>query len=914
VDDARRSAPRPTGEPRAPETEPGPGGGELSAEDLAALRSLLDCSTDYIMITDRAGQPVWFNANYARLVRQVLGLEMKPGFLPHKLLGDPRMVAAWDEWHCRALSGEKFVAEYAHQFGPGDVRHFEISCSPIVRDGRFDGFIELTRDITGRKRTEEALRLTQFSVDSFADAAFWMGPDAKFIYVNDTACRRLEYTREELLSLTVPDIDPDMPAEAWPAHWEEVRRRRSFTFESRHRTKSGRIIPVEIMINHVAFGGREYNCAFARDISDRRQIEKEVWAEKERFRILVDQSPLGVSFIDPDGRYAYLNPKFREIFGYTLEDIPTGRDWFSQAFPDPAYRRQVVSTWVEDQKRAGIGEARPRTFSVRCQDGTVKEIHFRPVALEEGRQLVIYEDITERKAAEEAIRESEARYRELFDSISDFIFTHDLEGRLLSVNPATVVGLGYSDQELIGRSISDFLRPENSRAFFEDYLPEVKRRGHYRGVIVFRSQDGSERYFEYNNTLVQREGIEDYVSGVGRDITERVLAERELRELEERLSHSQKMEAIGTLASGIAHDFNNILQAITGYVEIMLDRRETPSSNREHLEKIDLAAQQASELVRRLLTFGRKAEAERRPVSLNESIQQTVKLLERTIPKMIRLETRLAADLKNVDADPRQIEQVLMNLGVNAGDAMPDGGRLIIETANVRLDEAYSRTHPDVAPGDYVRLQVTDTGLGMDDETRGHIFEPFFTTKGVGEGTGLGLSTVYGIVTGHGGSIACRSRPGRGTTFRIHLPAVDAPLAASAVDPGVRVQAEPGRETILLVDDERGILDTVRAFLSDYGYTTLTAASGEEALPVYRDNRDRIDLVIMDLGMPGMGGRECLKRLLALDPAAKVVVATGYLSGGLEPELRRAGAVGYLAKPYRLADLMREIKQALSAL
>jgi PAS domain S-box-containing protein len=1132
------------------------GGLDSVPGDTSALRALLECSPDYVVIGDREGKPVAFNSAYAGLVRQALGLEMKPGLQPQKRLDDPLAIAFWEQLYRRVLSGEKFVTEYAHRFGPEDLRYFEISFAPIVRDGRVQGFVEMSRDITDRKRTEqtlargdetwrvvldaldftvmiidnrgrvllvneaacqrqnktreqligasaselqpvevaqearnhaieamttgkvnrfettadgriydvtiypikeanggverlavitreitqlrlterelrrsreewenifqavghptlildtnheiiaannaaaqaagiltadlvgrkcyqvfhgadhaptlcplermlttgavetvememealggyylisctpvtddqgrvsrvihiatditerrrveEALRLTQFSVDSLADAAFWLGPDAKFIYVNDSACQGLGYSREELLSMTVHDINPDFPAEVWPDHWDEIRRRKSFTAQSRHRTKSGEFIPVEITVNHVAFGGREYNCTFARDITDRLRIEKEVWAEKERFRTLADESPLGVSFISRDGRYEYLNPKFQEMFGYTLADIPTGRDWFEKAFPDPDYRDGVIASWIDDEKKSRVGESRPRVFMVRCRDGGDKVIHFRSVTLAEGQQLVICEDITERQRAEEAIRESEARFRELFDSISDYIFTHDLEGRLLTVNPATALGLGYSTEELVGRYISDFLRPKNSRAFHDDYLPEIRRRGRFRGVIVFRSRDGSERYFEYNNTLVTRKGAPDYVSGVGRDITERVLAERELRDLEERLAQSQKMEAIGTLASGIAHDFNNILQAVTGYVELMLNKKQTPAFHQENLLKVDLAAQRASELVRRLLTFGRKAGLERHPVNLNDEIQQTVRLLERTIPKMIGIQTRLAKDLKSVNADPRQIEQILMNLGINAGDAMPGGGTLTIETANVHLDERYSRTHPDAQPGDYVRLKVTDTGHGMDQETGQHIFEPFFTTKGVGEGTGLGLSTVYGIVTGHGGSITCQSRPGRGTTFKIYLPAVDTPADASvarAEDTGEPVR---GRETILLVDDEQPILETAREYLTEHGYTAITASSGEEALKTFRKKKGSIDLVILDLGMPGMGGRECLKKLLERDPGIKVVVATGYISSGLETDLRRDGAVGYVAKPYRLSDLMRAVKEALS--
>jgi CheY-like chemotaxis protein len=344
-----------------------------------------------------------------------------------------------------------------------------------------------------------------------------------------------------------------------------------------------------------------------------------------------------------------------------------------------------------------------------------------------------------------------------------------------------------------------------------------------------------------------------------------------------------------------------------------LTETHSPETARAYLQSADEAVVGAAELVRRLLTFSRKLEPDPRPLDLNQQVIRSIRLIERTIPRMIGIETYLAPDLWSIHGDPQQAEQVLINLCTNARDAMPEGGRLTVETANVLLDEEYARNFLDVTPGRYVRVRVTDTGVGMDENTRRQMFEPFFTTKPVGEGTGLGLFTVYGIVKGHGGHIAVQSEPGRGASFLIHFPAC-AEANADTQYPRKHLEAAPGgHETILVVDDEKAILDVVENVLARHGYQVLTAEGGEKALDLYRGLGYRVDLVILDLGMPGMGGYGCLKKLLGMAPQAKVLIASGYATDEHRRQSLAYGAKGFIGKPYRITELLKRIRVVLDA-
>ena len=354
--------------------------------------------------------------------------------------------------------------------------------------------------------------------------------------------------------------------------------------------------------------------------------------------------------------------------------------------------------------------------------------------------------------------------------------------------------------------------------------------------------------------------METGVHGTARNITER-------KHLEERLRQAVKMEAIGTLAGGLAHDFNNLLQVVLGYAELILLGKEKQDKDYQKARLIYGAATRGRDLVNRILTFSRRVETKPRTINLNDELKQVEHLLGRTIPKMIDIELRLANNLRLINADPTQIEQIILNLALNAAHAMPEGGKLVFETKNVGLDEEYCRTHLETRPGEYVLLTVSDTGHGMEKEILDRVFEPFFTTKQRGQGTGLGLSMVFGIIKSHGGCISCHSQPGAGTVFKIYFPATDVKIALDTAS--TLEMPSFGTETILLVDDEETIRDLGKEILTTLGYKVLTASNGREALAVYANVQDDVSLVVLDLIMPQMGGKQCLEELLRINPKVK---------------------------------------------
>ncbi len=411
-----------------------------------------------------------------------------------------------------------------------------------------------------------------------------------------------------------------------------------------------------------------------------------------------------------------------------------------------------------------------------------------------------------------------------------------------------------------------------------------------------------------------RQGAQDYLVKGEMDTATVVRSLRyaiERNQLQVQIRKSQKMQALGTLSSGIAHEFNNLLYVISGYTELLMD--DAISEDKKMLQEIVKATQRGANLVKQLLAFSRKSESNLSPTHLNIEIRKIKKMLDRVLPRMIDIKLCLADDLASMKADQRQIEQVVMNLCLNAKDAMPDGGTLAIKTENCVINETFVDIHLEkpqgLKKGKCVILTISDTGCGMDEETRERIFDPFFSTKEVGKGTGLGLSVIYGFIQGHDGHIACDSEIEAGTTFRIYFPAIEDNLTASTSDKDTGKRLSKGVETILIVDDEETIIEMTQTMLNISGYKTISANTGESALDIYTEKRNEIDLILLDLGMPGMGGKECLKKLIEFDPDVKVIVASGYSEEGLIKETINIGAKGYAVKPFTRGELLKAIQE-----
>jgi two-component system, cell cycle sensor histidine kinase and response regulator CckA len=510
----------------------------------------------------------------------------------------------------------------------------------------------------------------------------------------------------------------------------------------------------------------------------------------------------------------------------------------------------------------------------------------------------------EHKRNEEALRTSEARYRSLVDSAVYGIYRSDHEGRLRDANPALVTMLGYdSAAEVLALDPEKdvFLRPEELGRL----LRESKCRGKIDNFEVkWKRKDGTILTVRLSGRVVSNgEVSQDFLELIAEDVTDK-------RVLEDQFRQAQKMEAVGRLAGGVAHDFNNLLMVISGYTEVLLDRVDGKDPLHTKVEAIQQAADRATTLTRQLLAFSRKQLLELKVVDVNAIVQDMERLLRPLIGENIDLTTRLEPNVGRTRADAGQLEQVIMNLVVNAKDAMPAGGKITIQTGNAELDDSYRREHTYIQPGPYIMLLVSDTGCGMDKETQARIFEPFFTTKEKGKGTGLGLSTVYGIIKQSGGYVFAQSEVGHGSTFRIYLPRVE-----DAAEPTDTVKAKStaleGTETVLLVEDEDSVRQLVAETLASRGYKVIQAENGEEALKLVASSPETIHLMITDVVMPGMSGRELARELLKLRPQSKVMFLSGYSEdavlnqGVLEPE------TAFLQKPFTLQHLARKVREII---
>ncbi len=513
------------------------------------------------------------------------------------------------------------------------------------------------------------------------------------------------------------------------------------------------------------------------------------------------------------------------------------------------------------------------------------------------------------------LQDSEKKYRDLVENANSIILRRDIKGNITFFNEFAQKFFGSGEDEIIGRNILGSILPDTEStkrdivSLTKTLQEDPERHMISEGESILSSGKSVWIAWTYKPIFDGDKQLKEILC-IGNDITELKRSGKEREALEAQLQGAQKMEAIGTLAGGIAHDFNNILQAIIGYTQIMLMGKDLSDPDHEKLEAIEASAQRASELTKRLLIFGRKVESQLRPVDLNQEVVQVSKMLERTIPKMISIELNLSDNLQVINGDPVQIEQIMMNMGVNARDAMPDGGKLFFETKNVTLDEKFCKNHLGASPGEYVLLKVSDTGHGMDKELQEHIFEPFFTTKETGKGTGLGLAMVYGIVKSHVGYITCMSEPGEGTAFSIYFPIIESEID-SRVSKEAEAPIEGGTETILLVDDEESIRQLGEELLGSFGYAVLTAPDGESALELYEKENKRVDLVILDLSMPGMGGKRCLEKLVEMNPRIKVIIASGYSVNGPTKDAIDAGAKGFVGKPYEVRQMLQAIRKVM---
>lgn len=515
----------------------------------------------------------------------------------------------------------------------------------------------------------------------------------------------------------------------------------------------------------------------------------------------------------------------------------------------------------------------------------------------------------ERKRNEQALVTSEKKYRTIIESLEDGYYEVDLKGKLTLVNQALCRMLGHSDYDLLGKNTSAYMTKESVRQVSESFIAIMAANQPGKTLeLEFIRSDGESRFAETVVSTVCSDDSEPVgFRGIARDITGRKLAEQSQKQLEEQLQQVQRLESLGTLAGGIAHDFNNLLMGIQGKTELMLCDISYEHPHHSQLAAIKKYLESAANLTTRLLGFARGGKYEVKPAHLNLLVEKSIQMFGRT-KKEITLDCDLRNDLQLVEVDSSQIEQVVINLLVNAAQAMPGGGKIVVTTGLRRVNIDHAKVH-DIQTGDYVELVISDTGNGMDKETMARIFEPFFTTKDIGHGTGLGLAMVYGIIRNHLGAITVKSKVNEGTTFTILLPVSD-----KTISDVIEVADEPtkGSECILLVDDEPMILEVGQEILKALGYEVLTAASGEEALEIYENNINRIDLSVIDMIMPNMSGGELFDKMTAINPAVKVLLASGYSIEGEAREILKRGCRGFIQKPFTISELSAKLRGLLS--
>jgi len=791
---------------------------------------------------------------------------------------------------------------FRHRLADGTLRDVEIYSGPIRARGR-DLLLSIIHDITQRRKTERALRESEHRLRTIlqttADGFWIIDMQGRVTDVNESYLAMSGYDREEVLGASIGALDAEEEPEGTRARIRRIMEEGSELFEARHRRKDGTILPLEVSATYMKEGEDGIFICFARDLSDKKERE-------ERINLLaqmLDTAPGSITVHDEEGRFLYANQKTLELHGYDDRDEFMSLNLGELDTPESAaLMEERVQQIVEG------GGASFQVFHFR-RDGSSFPLEIWTKAIQwSGKPAIlsVATDISERKAAEEALWANQEKYQALFDQSLDGIYLHDLEGNILDVNQEALNQSGYSRDELLTMSVFDFLPDTSMRVQIIETWKGWEPGDSFKIEEYHIRKDGGHYPVEIKTGKVRFGGLERILA-VTRDLTDS-------RQLEEQLRQSQKMEAVGRLAGGIAHDFNNMLNVILGHAELGMEAIPADHALAGDLQEIREAAGRSAELTRQLLAFARRQTVEPRVLDLNQAVESLLSMLRRLIGEDLNLLWEPGALQHPVRMDPAQLDQILANLVVNARDAISElVGTITIETEELEVDEEAAAANPEFRPGRYAVLSVSDDGCGMDEETRQLVFEPFFTTKPTGSGTGLGLSTVYGVVSQNEGFIHVYSEPGQGSTFRIHLPIHEPETTGGKASSSQAESAPVGNETILLVEDEPAILHLGKRMLERLGYKALTASTPGEALAIAREYPGEIHLLVTDVVMPEMNGRELAKRLLTIYPGMERLFVSGYTADVIAHHGVLEEGVNFLQKPFSMRALGEKLREVLEA-
>lgn len=877
----------------------------LSKNPGAYFSALLENLDQGVLISDEMGLPLVFNSACFRIMKKIFGAELRAGERPHASLPERKAVAYWEDIHQKVLGGEKINTVYQHVFTEGDVRSYEFTFTPIFEMGRVKGFTELIRDVTEQRKTERALRESEKRYralfENAGDALLMIeakGPQAgKIINANHAAAEMHGYSLEALANLNVKQLMVQEVAWEVPTQIKRILSGEWVKMELIHRRKDGTVFPVEASAGLLELGERQYVLVFVRDISGRRQAESALKESEAKYRILFNHIADAVLVIDRDTKKLLdCNRTAVQRYGYSREEL-LNMTLYDLHPPEEAHLISVNALHQDTEPHC-------RTHLLKNGKRMMVEVHTGEIVLDDKKaQISIVRDITARREAEEALRKSEERFRKLAENSPFGLSIMDEDGIFEYFNPKFTEILGYDPKDI----------PDKD-AWFEKAYPD---RGYRNSVISVwkkdlatvksgqtserafnvRCKDGREKTIHFRH--VEISDGKQYTTY--EDITAR-------KRLETQLRQAQKMEAIGTLAGGIAHDFNNILSAVIGYAELAIQDAPVNTTLERDLRNVLEAGERAKALVNQILTFSRQKEHELRPIQILPVIKEALKLLRASLPTTIEIRRDLRGD-SLIMGDPTQIHQVLMNLCTNAAHAMnKKGGLLEVGLKEEDLDLDFSIRHHDVKPGRYLKLSVSDTGCGMPPAVQERIFDPFFTTKGEGEGTGMGLSVVHGIVKGHGGTITVYSEPEQGSIFNVYFPVVE---ARDLTDAEVPTDLRKGHERILFIDDEEFQVDLGKQILERLGYKVITRRSSVEALELFCVNPYGFDLVITDLTMPNLTGDALARELIAVRPDIPIILCTGFSDRITEEQALSLGIRAFIMKPIVMREMSETVRRVL---
>lgn len=737
----------------------------------------------------------------------------------------------------------------------------------------------------------------------------------RILDINNRMLEMFGYTRDETLAVDIGKISEGTPPHSQAEAVEKCRKAMvegPQVFQWLCRRKTGELFWTEVSLRKITIQGDNRIIAVVRDINERKQLDDALRKSEELQRTILQTAMSGFWRTDTHGRLIEVNESYCRMSGYSEQELLTMNVTELEADESDHDIADRIRLLMER------GEARFDSLH-RRKDGTVfcVEVSVKYLQLDHGQCVFFLHDITDRKQSETALKESEERWKFALEGAGDGLWDWDAVTNHVYFSRQWKAMLGYTEDEF-GNTLDDWERcvhPEDIARVFSDLERHFRRETEtFSNEYRIRCKDGTYKWILDRGKVIEwtENGKPRRIIGTHTDISYRKQAETEKTNLENKLQQAQKMESIGRLAGGVAHDFNNMLAVILGHTDLILMKMEDANPIRNNLLEIHSAAKRSADLTRQLLAFARKQAISPIVMNLNDAITGMLKMLQRLIGEDIYLTWQPAPDLWMVKADPSQIDQILANLCVNARDAIKSTGRITIETRNITIDESYCRNNPDAVPGEHVRFSVSDDGSGMERDSLPHIFEPFYTTKEIGKGTGLGLATVFGIVKQNNGFVNVYSEPGMGSTFSIYLPRL--------VNNNYQTLAENkeesiprGDETVLLVEDETTILNMASSMLGMQGYNVLPAESPDEAIRLAREHAGAIHLLLTDVIMPNMNGKDLAKTLSSNYPDMKCLFMSGYTADIMAQNEIQEEELHFIQKPFSLSDLAFTVRNVLDA-